>query len=101
MRRADNTSVQSVGGTEEEKREKLDKAADALRARLQVWSEAYIIFVSVTSENPIKAQRLASTIANDYLASQREARQEALQRVATWLRGRVDLQSRVLETGSQ
>jgi polysaccharide biosynthesis transport protein len=45
------------------------------------------------------AQRLASTIANDYLASQREARQEALQRVATWLKGRVDdNQSRVLET---
>jgi capsular exopolysaccharide synthesis family protein len=44
---------------------------------------------------------LASTIANDYLANQREARQEALQRVSTWLKGRVDdLQSRVLETES-
>ena len=62
---------------------------------------SYIIFVSTTSQNPIKAQRLASTIANDYLASQREARQEALERVATWLKGRVDdLQSRVLETES-
>ncbi len=98
---ADNNSVQTIGATEEEKAEKLDQAADALRQRLQVWPESYIIFVSTTSENPIKAQRLASTIANDYLASQREARQEALQRVATWLRGRVDdLQSRVLETES-
>ena len=66
---------------------------------VQVWHEAYILFVSTTSQNPIMAQRLASTIAKDYLASQREARQEALQRVATWLKGRVDnLQSRVLET---
>jgi len=98
---ADNNSAQSIGGTEEEKAEKLDHAADALRGRLQVWPESYIIFVSTTSQNPIQAQRLASTIANDYLASQREARQEALQRVATWLRGRVDdLQSRVLETES-
>jgi exopolysaccharide transport family protein len=99
--RADNNSAQTIGGTEEEKAEKLDQAADALRGRLQVWPESYVIFVSTTSQNPIRAQHLASTIANDYLASQREARQEALQRVATWLRGRVDdLQSRVLETES-
>jgi polysaccharide biosynthesis transport protein len=98
LRQADNNSAQIIGGTKEEKAEKLDQAADALRARLDVWQAAYIISVSTTSQNPIKAQRLASTIANDYLASQREARQEALQRVATWLRGRVDeLQSRVLE----
>jgi succinoglycan biosynthesis transport protein ExoP len=99
--RADDNSAQTLGGTEEEKAEKLDQAADALLGNLQVWPEAYIIFVSVTSQTPIKAQRLASTIANDYLASQREARQEALQRVAIWLKGRVDdLQSRVLETES-
>jgi exopolysaccharide transport family protein len=99
--RADNNSAQTIDVTEEEKAEKLDQAADALLGKLQVWPESYIIFVSATSQNPITAQRLASTIANDYLASQREARQEALQRVATWLRGRVDdLQSRVLETES-
>ena len=64
-------------------------------------SESYIITVSATSTNPIKAQLLASTIANDYLASQRETRQEALQRVATWLKGRVDdLQSQLSETES-
>jgi polysaccharide biosynthesis transport protein len=98
---ADNNTAQTLGGTEEEKAEKLDQAAEALVGQLQVWPESYIIFVSITSQSPIKAQRLASTIANDYLASQREARQEALQRVATWLKGRVDdLQSRVLETES-
>jgi succinoglycan biosynthesis transport protein ExoP len=99
--RVDTTSAQSTGGTEEGSAEKLDEAADAIRKNLQVWSEAFVIFVSATSENPIQAQRLASTVADDYLASQREARQEALQRVATWLKGRVDdLQSRVLETES-
>src|SRR5437764_2309956 len=79
----------------------MDQADDALLGMPQVWPESYISFVSATLKNPITAQRLASTIANDYLASQREAREEALQRVATWLKGRVDdLQSRVLETES-
>jgi succinoglycan biosynthesis transport protein ExoP len=99
--RGDNNSAQTIGGTEEAKAEQLDQAADALLGRLQVWPNSYIISLSITSQDPIKAQRLAATIANDYLASQREARQEALQRVATWLKGRVDdLQSRVLETES-
>jgi len=92
----------TVGSTAQEKAEALDRAADMLLDRLQVWQDSYIIYVSVTSQSPIKAQRLAATIATDYLASQREARQEALQRVAIWLKGRVDnLQSRVLETDSE
>jgi succinoglycan biosynthesis transport protein ExoP len=100
LSRADNRA-QTTGGTKDEKAEKLDQAADALLKGLQVQSDSYIIAVSTTSQNPIKAQRLASTIANDYLTSQREVRQEALERVATWLKGRVDdLQSRMLETES-
>jgi len=99
--RADDNSGQTTGGTEEENAEKLDQAAETLLGRLQVSQNSYIISVSATSRYPIQAQRLAATIADDYLASQREARQEALQRVATWLKGRVDeLQSRVLETES-
>lgn len=83
----------------EEKAERLDWAADALLKGLDIWQDAYVIHVSATSRNPFKAQRLASTIANDYLASQREARQEALEHVATWLKGRADdLQSHMLET---
>ena len=98
--RAANNGAETIGGTEE-KAEKLDRAADALLKRLDIWQESYIIFVSTTSQDPVKAQRLASTVANDYLASQREARQESLDHVATWLKGRVnDLQSRVLETES-
>ncbi len=85
--------------TEAEKAEKLDQAADALVKRLLVWANSYIISLSMTAQDPAEAQRLAATIADDYFASQREARQEALQRVATWLKSRVDdLQSRVLET---
>jgi polysaccharide biosynthesis transport protein len=92
-------SRQTVGSAEEEKAERLDQVADGLLSSVQVWQEAYILFVTTTSHSPVMAQRLASTIAKDYLTSQQEARQEALQRVATWLKGRVDnLQSRVLET---
>jgi polysaccharide biosynthesis transport protein len=83
----------------EEKAEKLDRAADQLIKSLDIYQDSYIIFVSATAREPIRAQLLASTIANDYLASQREARQEALDHVAVWLKGRLDnLQSRVLET---
>ena len=83
------------------KAEKLDRTADAVLASMEVWSEAYIIFISVSVHDPALAQRVAETIAKDYLASQREARQEALQHVADWLKGRVDdLRSRILETES-
>jgi polysaccharide biosynthesis transport protein len=97
--RALRHSRQTNGDAEDDKVARLDQVADAVLASLQVWQEAYILFVTTTSHSPIMAQRLASTIAKDYLTSQQEARQEALQRVATWLKGRVDnLQSRVLET---
>jgi exopolysaccharide transport family protein len=99
--RADNNIDRTTGGTERHKAARLDEAADALLGKLEVWPDSYVISISITSQSPIKAQRLASTIANDYLASQREARQQALQQVAAWLKGRVDdLQSRVLETES-
>lgn len=96
---ADASDAQTAGDPEQDKAARLDQAADALLEKLQVWSEAYTISVSAASHNPVMAQRLAATIANDYLASQQEARQETLQRVATWLKGRVDdLQSRVSRT---
>jgi succinoglycan biosynthesis transport protein ExoP len=96
--RADDNSEQTISATEE-KAEKLDRAADELVKRLDIWQDSYIIFVSATSRDPAKAQRLAATIANDYLASEREARQEALDHVAAWLRGHIDdLHSRILQT---
>jgi polysaccharide biosynthesis transport protein len=94
--RADNNNRR---GAEQDAR--LDEAADALLGKLEVWPDSYVISISITSQNPTKAQRLAAAVANDYLASQREARQQALQQVAAWLKGRVDdLQTRVLETES-
>ena len=98
---------QSDGGpqpTDDPDREsarRLDRAADTLLQDLKVERVllSYILTISVSSQEPVKAQRLAATVADDYLASERETRQEALQRVASWLKGRVDeLQSHVLET---
>ena len=95
---ASNKSGQTIS---EEKAEKLERAADALLKGMEVSQDSAIINVSMKSPDPIQAQRLVSTIANVYLASQREARQQALDHVATWLKGRVDdLQSRVLATES-
>ncbi|MGH9811108.1 MAG: hypothetical protein ACRD9W_28340, partial [Terriglobia bacterium] len=96
--RADDKPVQPISAAEQ-KAEKLDQAADDLIKRLEIWQESYIIFVSATSRDPNRAQRLASSIADDHLATQREARQEALGHVAVWLKGRIDsLQSRASET---
>ena len=83
----------------EEKAERLDRAADGVIKRLDIYQDSYIIYVSATAREPAEAQRLASTVASDYLASQREARQQALDHVAVWLKGRTDnLQSRIFET---
>jgi exopolysaccharide transport family protein len=99
LRGAHKNTGETAAEAKDTKAERLDQAADALIARMQIWQDSYIIVVSATSQDPAKAQRLAATIAKDYLANQREARQEALERVASWLKGRVDsLQSRVLET---
>ena len=101
LSRAFSSSSRETIGQTDGKAERLDRAADELLRRLEVWQESYIINVAATSRDPWKAQRLASTIANDYLASQREARQEALNHVATWLKRRADdLQSQLLETES-
>jgi polysaccharide biosynthesis transport protein len=95
---ADADSEQTASAAEE-RSEKLDHAADELIKKLDIWQDSYIIFVSATARDPVKAQRLASSVANEYLASQREARQEALEHVAVWLKGRLDnLQSRVSQT---
>ena len=89
LARAYENSAEPVSAADE-KAERLDRAADELIKRLDIYQDSFIIFVSATSRDPIKAQRLASAIANDYLASQREARQEALDHVAAWLKGRMD-----------
>jgi succinoglycan biosynthesis transport protein ExoP len=96
-----DASLDAAEDPDKAEAQKLDRAADALLQNLKVERVllSYILTISVTSPDPAKAQQLAATVAEDYLASQREARQDALQRVASWLKGRVDdFQSRVLET---
>jgi succinoglycan biosynthesis transport protein ExoP len=81
--------------------ERLNRAAGVVQQKLKVQQIpfSYILTISMMSQNPIKAQRLTGTVANDFLAIQREERQEAQQRAASWLKSRVDdLQSRILET---
>ena len=81
---------------------RLDRAAEILRVdHLQVdrMQLSYVLGVSVTSQDPITAERLANAISDDYLMTQREARQEAMQQVAAWLKRRIDdLKSRMRET---
>jgi polysaccharide biosynthesis transport protein len=80
---------------------RLDGAAEMLRQKLKVEQIpfSYILSISMTSQDPAKAQHLTETVANDFLAIQRDERLDALQRVASWLKGRVDdLQPRILET---
>src|SRR6202022_3933354 len=64
--------------------DRLDKVAGALVERIQVERVllSYILSVSVTSQDAAKAQRLAGTVADDYLPSQRAARHEARKRAA-------------------
>jgi polysaccharide biosynthesis transport protein len=86
-------------GTSASQADRLDQAADVLMGRIEAWPNSYIISIAVSSREPAKAQLLAQTIADDYLSGQREARQEALQRVATWLQDRVKgLRNHMLET---
>ena len=51
--RALKKSRQTISSAEEENAERLDLAADGLLESLQVWQEAYILFVTTTSNSPI------------------------------------------------
>jgi succinoglycan biosynthesis transport protein ExoP len=95
------TPGQSAAAAADQRTQNLDRAAEMLLQRLKVQQVpfSYILTISMSSQDPVKAQRLTETIANDFLAIQREERQEALRRATVWLKGRVDdLQSRTLET---
>ena len=50
----------------------------------------YVIEISGTSGNPERAQQLANTYADIYLASQSEARAESTRRVGDWLTQRLE-----------
>jgi polysaccharide biosynthesis transport protein len=80
-----------------------DDAAEQLRRHLEVDRifYSYVLTLSATSQDPEKARRIAATVADVYLSTERDARLEALQRVASWLKSRLeDLRSRIVETES-
>jgi succinoglycan biosynthesis transport protein ExoP len=86
---------------EKSRAKRIDAAVEALRGHIQAERVgfSYVLAISATSRDPVTAQHLAAALADEYLADQREARQHSLQRVATWLKSRLeDLQSRIMET---
>jgi succinoglycan biosynthesis transport protein ExoP len=59
---------------------------------------AYIISLSVLSEQPVKAASIANGMAEEYLVSQVEAKYEAADRAIEWLSKRIqELRAEVLE----
>jgi succinoglycan biosynthesis transport protein ExoP len=79
----------------------IDDAAEALQEHIQAERVpfSYILSISATSHSPVTAQRVAAAVGGEYLASQKEARERALQQVTEWLKVRLEnLHSHILET---
>lgn len=79
---------------------RLDRAADAVRQHLsgERLGLSYILTISATSRVPAMAQQLASAAADAFITGQREAREDVLRGVSTWLKSRLeDLQVRIQE----
>src|SRR5580704_17095108 len=73
-------------------------ALSELQKRVQVKrsERTYVVDVSVTSEDPAKAARIANAIAQTYLAEQTEVRSNAARQISQALSGRLkELQTRV------
>jgi polysaccharide biosynthesis transport protein len=73
-------------------------ALNELQRRVQVKrsERTYVVDVSVTSEDPEKAARIANAIAQTYLAEQTEVRSNAARQISQSLTGRLkELQTRV------
>jgi exopolysaccharide transport family protein len=66
-------------------------AIESLRGSLGVQREtrSYVISISVTSEDPIKAARLANAVADAYVVDQLDARYEGAKRASAWLADRI------------
>jgi exopolysaccharide transport family protein len=63
-----------------------------LRAALDVQrvQRSYVISIAVTSEDRVKAARLANAVADAYVVDQLDARYEAAKRASLWLGERLD-----------
>lgn len=101
LKKPEAAIADSPGNTPQAKALRLDRAAALLRQRISVErvQASYMLAVTATASTPAAAQRLAAAIADEFLSNQREARQDALQEVMTWVRARlVELQDRIQGT---
>jgi succinoglycan biosynthesis transport protein ExoP len=72
----------------------------ALSARTEVlpMGQSYVIELAFSSEDPVKAARIANAMAEEYLVTQVESKYEAAQRATEWLSGKIrELRGKVLE----
>jgi exopolysaccharide transport family protein len=68
------------------------------RLTVEQVSRSYVISLSFLSEDPVKAAKIANAMADEYLASQVEAKYAAADRATDWLKKRIDeLRGKVLE----
>jgi polysaccharide biosynthesis transport protein len=63
-----------------------------LRGALEVTrvNRTYVLSISVTSEDPARATRLANAVADAYVVDQLDARYDAAKRASTWLSERME-----------
>src|SRR6202049_1495911 len=68
------------------------RAIGRLRGALDVQrvQRTYVISIAVTSEDPVKAARLANAIADAFIVDKLDARYEAAKRASLWLTERMD-----------
>src|SRR6202008_4895649 len=66
----------------------LDEAADDLRGRIKVerLGLSYVLSVSIMTQDPLLSQRILDAVAKNFFAEQREARADARQQAAGWLK---------------
>ncbi|MEQ8747394.1 polysaccharide biosynthesis tyrosine autokinase [Pyruvatibacter sp.] len=76
---------------EDQARIELNRVIDALQSRLSVSRRGltYVISISFTSEDAVKATKVVNTIADLYVLEQLEAKYEATKRANDWLNGRL------------
>lgn len=68
------------------------RAIGRLRSALEVQrvNRTYVLSISVTSEDAVKAARLANAVADAYVVEQLEARYDTAKRASAWLAERMD-----------
>jgi capsular exopolysaccharide synthesis family protein len=79
----------------------VDAAADDLRQRIKVdrLGLSYVLSISITTQDPALSQRILDAAAKNFFAEQREARSDARQQAAGWLKNWVsELRDSLSET---